>query len=308
MHPISSDEANSQHGITTFHNEMPNGEFRFRLKKNDGTAYIRTEAGKQGAWQKSHFHRHVSETYIVEIGWIACASKIDSVRRIEIFKPGDLFTTEPGVIHNVYMSANSVIHTVKHGQAVDEDRTTNSETEAFDKITETLKSETELLLMDSSKTQRDRIRTSQQIYNAEYRHFDDLIWRTPLWATGIFQLAVLGLDGSKQKYVSGLTGIPDAYLASSFLLLTSLVLLALSHVLYRFRIHQRAARTAERRLTPIWKSASTYFNFLVTAEALLLLFLALRSLGLMVSYDAALCLLATVSIASYREWVLRHTP
>ena len=34
----SSDDAATEFGIVAFHEEMPNGERRFRLKKSDGTA------------------------------------------------------------------------------------------------------------------------------------------------------------------------------------------------------------------------------------------------------------------------------
>src|SRR5208282_5779789 len=102
-------------GIWTEHSQMPNGEFRFRLKHSDGTAYIRTEAILSHGWQKSHFHKLVRETYIVQQGRIALAELIDNTLRLRIYETGGLFTTEPYVSHNIYMFAGSIIHTVKHG-------------------------------------------------------------------------------------------------------------------------------------------------------------------------------------------------
>lgn len=102
-------------GVSTEHSEMPNGELRFRLKHEDGTAYIRTEATDSGGWQKSHFHRNARETYIVQRGRMALAELVEGALRIRIFGPNDICTTEPNVSHNVYMYRNSVIHTVKHG-------------------------------------------------------------------------------------------------------------------------------------------------------------------------------------------------
>ena len=37
-------------GITTSGARMDNGEGRFRMMNSDGSGYIRTEAGPQGAW------------------------------------------------------------------------------------------------------------------------------------------------------------------------------------------------------------------------------------------------------------------
>ncbi len=62
---VGLEEARSK-GVSIEHNQMPNGEFRFRLKHEDGTAYIRTEVTDSGGWQKSHYHRGVRETYIVQ--------------------------------------------------------------------------------------------------------------------------------------------------------------------------------------------------------------------------------------------------
>ena len=115
---IRPDEARAK-GISTEHNEMPSGERRFRLRHDDGTAYIRTEATDSGGWQKSHYHRSVRETYIVQRGKMALAELIEDALKIRIFGPNEICATEPNVSHNVYMYRNSVIHTVKHGEAGD---------------------------------------------------------------------------------------------------------------------------------------------------------------------------------------------
>jgi len=53
---IDSQEAENTYAITTCHEQMGNGECRFRLRKNDGTAYVRTEMNQTGAWGESHYH------------------------------------------------------------------------------------------------------------------------------------------------------------------------------------------------------------------------------------------------------------
>ena len=102
-------------GISTLHEEMENGERRFRLKCSDGTAYIRTAASGDSGWQKSHFHKSVLETYIVQRGRIALVEWVDNSIRARVFCESDIVTTVPGIPHNVYMFSNSIIHTVKHG-------------------------------------------------------------------------------------------------------------------------------------------------------------------------------------------------
>lgn len=108
-------------GIETRHQCMDNGEFRFRLVAGDGSAYIRTVAGSRGAWQRSHYHNNLLETYIVQDGWIALVELVDDAPRHHILVPGTVFTTKPGVAHNVYMPAGAVTHTVKHGADGDAD-------------------------------------------------------------------------------------------------------------------------------------------------------------------------------------------
>ncbi|HZQ14425.1 MAG TPA: hypothetical protein VFB31_16600 [Pseudolabrys sp.] len=102
-------------GVWIEHTEMPNGERRFRLKHADGTAYIRTEATDKSGWQKSHFHKSVRETYIIQVGKVALAEWINEQLRVRLFCTDELFTTERHVPHNIYMFPNAIIHTVKHG-------------------------------------------------------------------------------------------------------------------------------------------------------------------------------------------------
>jgi hypothetical protein len=173
---------------------MPNGELRFRLRKSDGTAYIRTEASEVGGWQKSHYHKSVRETYIVQRGWIALAEAASKGPRVRIFRSGDLFTTQPGVIHNIYMSGKSVIHTVKHGEAIGEDRIEDDATSDFDKSVHQL-SENAIMLAASA----ERGAMASETYTAEYRHFDRLIWQVPAWSTAIFALTAAGAHSIAQS-------------------------------------------------------------------------------------------------------------
>lgn len=111
---ITEIEAANQ-GITTNHERMTNDELRFRLTAADGSGYIRTVASNPGTWQNSHFHKELLETYIVQSGWAALVELVDGALRWTILEQGDVFTTTLWTPHNLYMPANSVMHTVKHG-------------------------------------------------------------------------------------------------------------------------------------------------------------------------------------------------
>jgi mannose-6-phosphate isomerase-like protein (cupin superfamily) len=116
---ISEADAADQ-GITTSHERMANNELRYRLTAADGSGYIRTVASGEGAWQNSHFHRTLLETYIVQSGWVALVELVDGALSWAILESGDVFTTTPLTPHNVYMPGNAVLHTVKHGSSTDE--------------------------------------------------------------------------------------------------------------------------------------------------------------------------------------------
>ncbi|MCR8632763.1 hypothetical protein [Paenibacillus radicis (ex Xue et al. 2023)] len=121
MPEISIEEARS-FGIETKYDLMPNGERRFRLNcSTDGNSYCRTVASENGAWQNSHYHKSVSEFYIVQSGWIVYAEKREGELKFRLLREGENVSFEPLVHHNIYLSSNSVIHTIKYGQALDND-------------------------------------------------------------------------------------------------------------------------------------------------------------------------------------------
>lgn len=112
----------AQYGIETRNERMPNGEIRFRMYGRDGNGYVRVVSGSNGAWQNSHYHHRIRETYIVETGWMVMAqyrretSDVDLIR----FEAGRIVTTEPLRKHNVYLPAHALIHVVKHGSVAGE--------------------------------------------------------------------------------------------------------------------------------------------------------------------------------------------
>jgi hypothetical protein len=130
-----SDQDAAALGVRTHHEQMDNGEYRFRLVAADGTAYIRTVAGARGAWQNSHYHESVRETYIVQSGWMAFAQRVEGKVTLQVYRPCELLTTEPRVSHNVYLPAGAVVHTVKYGGANESDWHADME---LDKVTKVI--------------------------------------------------------------------------------------------------------------------------------------------------------------------------
>jgi hypothetical protein len=111
-----------EYGIETHHERMPNGELRFRMYGREGSGYVRVISGPRGAWQNSHYHRQIRETYIVETGWMVLAEWQSEAHDVVLkrFGAGGIVTTEPMRKHNVYLPAETVIHVVKHGSALGE--------------------------------------------------------------------------------------------------------------------------------------------------------------------------------------------
>ena len=146
MRRISENEAFKKNGIKTLHSVMDNYERRYRLLDENGIGYVRTDAGDTGAWQNSHLHRHLLETYIVQKNWIGFAILSDDRQlHIRLLKEGEILTTPLGVAHNIYMPTNSITHVVKHGLGNSDDWETNEDTLLLDQLTQPL---SELQIVD----------------------------------------------------------------------------------------------------------------------------------------------------------------
>jgi hypothetical protein len=114
---INAERAQTEYGISADHECMETGELQFRLIGSDGNGYSRTVATKNGGWQNSHSHSAFQELYLVESGWIALATP-SSTRKsphIRVLREGTSRVTLLGQVHNVYLSANTVIHTIRFG-------------------------------------------------------------------------------------------------------------------------------------------------------------------------------------------------
>ncbi|WP_169091749.1 hypothetical protein [Paenibacillus sp. PL91] len=118
---ISEEEAHLL-GIDTLHQEMDNGERRFRLVSSDGSSYIRTEASNNGGWQKSHYHKSLREFYVVQKGWLVYTEYVsDNKLVLKHLEQGESILVKPFVHHNLYMSAYTVTHVIKYGGEIEND-------------------------------------------------------------------------------------------------------------------------------------------------------------------------------------------
>lgn len=294
-------DAKDVHHICVRHGKMAtNGELRFRLRSlKDGSAYIRTQTtGESEGWQRSHYHKQLRETYIVERGWIGYAELEAKSPRYMKFCPGDVFTTSPEVRHNIYMSANSVIHTVKHsggspGTNGKEDWHQDEECELLSLLVgKGFPDDVHCTTHTSGQTSRDPEKT----YNAAYRHFDTLIWQVPAWSSALFAAIVASVNSfltpasaqptaaalppSSSNAVVALLRLSTEAFAAVQIGFFGLFTLALAYALYRFRWHQIGVRGWRNTSTSPRYSPQTYLQLLVHIEAGLLLFVALALAGL----------------------------
>ncbi len=175
MTKLSDQEAREQFGAATDHERMPNGEVRLRLKAADGSGYIKTVQPGVGAWQKSHLHSVLVETYVVQKGWMALVELAEDEPKVTIHLPGDVISTRPSVAHNVYLTANAVIHTVKQGGADDW-----MACERLDALVSSWdEGETRARSQRSAGQTILAVEHKYAAYASIYNHLDNLIWLVP---------------------------------------------------------------------------------------------------------------------------------
>jgi len=241
---ISVEIAEKDYGITCSHEKMKNEEIRFRLNCDDGSAYIRTVGGDKGGWQNSHFHQSIRETYIVQKGWMALASVGKEKLELSLYRSGENVTTEPFVVHNIYLPAGAVIHTVKHGLAEGKDWCGDEE---LDKMTKTL-NENDIARLASRRNSEDyEIDPRFNSYINVYNNLDNLLWRIP----SIF----IGGAAILLGFVANIASNPDASLshelwATMFFLVGTLFLLG-TYSMSRIRIHHTRMGEELKALEPI---------------------------------------------------------
>lgn len=112
--PLSPQEAEDL-GVSTLHEEMDNGELRFRLRASDGSSYIRTQSSPHSGWQNSHLHRHVHELNVIQQGAMVVVEERGGDLSVRVVRAGEFYLCPLHVPHNSYMAPDTVAHTVKYG-------------------------------------------------------------------------------------------------------------------------------------------------------------------------------------------------
>ncbi len=314
--PIPSEEAAENHRIEANHSLMPNGEKRFRLNKStEGSGYIRTESSAKGGWQNAHYHESVLETYVVQSGWIVACEERGGAHRYVRYEPGQVFTTQPDVVHNIYMSAGSVIHTVKHGQlpaGKTSDRIDNAErarrmteeNKALDEATLALVAQCALSTVPSPPPAESSKPTlvpegAARLYNDVYRHYDNLIWKTPAWSVAALSIAfVYGSNVGKGSAVVKFLRMDEQnwhWVPSAIFFCAGLLLALLSFTLYRFRWHQAGVVPSKPKHRFLKLQAA--LNLFISMESLSLFLMALQGVHVPVLY--ALSGLVVLVLASH---------
>lgn len=105
----------SKYGVYTNHEEMDNGELRFRMLSNDGSSYIRGENRQQFVWGNSHSHKDLHELIIVQQGFVVFAELEKGFVSFRQLHTGDIFVSRQGVPHNHCFDETTVVHTIKFG-------------------------------------------------------------------------------------------------------------------------------------------------------------------------------------------------
>jgi hypothetical protein len=221
---------------THFNNEaetMPNGELRVRLTSPDGNNYIRTEAGRTGAWQKAHHHRTLRETYVVEVGWMGYVTEREGKLRVSIHWPHDVVTTNPLEPHNVYLPANAVIHTVKHGSDGAKDWNENPTLTA--RCAPLAEKDLHRLAAPPATPDSE---TRFDAYVDLYNNLDRLLWGIPS-LLAVAATVLIGFSGNllnRQAQVD----VPPIVLALVFALVGTLFALG-AYSIWRLRVHHTLA-------------------------------------------------------------------
>ena len=79
-----------------------------------------------------------------------------------------------------------------------------------------------------------------EIFSQDYRHFDNLIWQVPVWATALSMFSMYASNAILQNEcaVENYMGISGKTALGIFYIIVFVILLLLSRVLHRFRSHQ----------------------------------------------------------------------
>jgi hypothetical protein len=147
-------------------------------------------------------------------------------------------------------------------------------------------------------------------YTQDYRHFDNLIWQVPAWATAVFSFsmtaAVLALANAPA--IERTLPVNAVRSLSVFLFTIFVALLLFANVYLRFRLHQRTIHRPNRREVPhLWFmiSGQTALLLLLFVEAAIVLCFALVTAGASVVGAQIVTMIFLVGGFWYAEHAIR---
>jgi|GEM_PF-3193128 len=97
-------------------------EVRHSVSLPDGSKWIVTRS-KRPHWQNAHFHKGLTETYVVQQKWMVAATHWNGLplkrpNSVQKFNKSKIVSFAPGLQHNIYLPEGALIHTIKTGKAV----------------------------------------------------------------------------------------------------------------------------------------------------------------------------------------------
>lgn len=149
-----------------------------------------------------------------------------------------------------------------------------------------------------------------EIYTQDYRHFDNLIWQVPAWATAVFSFSVTSavIILANANSIEKLFPIDPLRTLSIFLFSVFAVLMLLTNVFLKFRLHQKSVFRPHRRDVPsLWfmPSGQTSLLLILFVEASVILCFALVAAGISLMLTKVLTIVFLVVGFSYVEWSVR---
>lgn len=153
----------------------------------------------------------------------------------------------------------------------------------------------------------------REFYTQDYRHFDNLIWQIPVWATAVFSLSMSAavLVIANASSIEQKVPIDALRSLSVFLFAIFIALLLFTNVFLRFRLHQRSVHRPHQPEVPsLWfmLPGQTSLLFLLFVEASIDLCLALMTAGVSLCVSRSIALIYFIVGFLYVEMAVRTLP
>ena len=145
-------------------------------------------------------------------------------------------------------------------------------------------------------------------YPEGYRHFDNLIWQVPAWATAIFAAVVaiiaMLLNEDKLRPISDQGSITRAGFSSFLLAFFGVFSFVLSYTLYRFRYHQAFLKASQFKII----SPQSLLQILLSMESGILLYSSAFLANINITIAGTALTIVIGLMVLYWEYSLRQIP